>query len=73
MEISENEENKKANPVCKQPPTPLPTTEEYIVYTICICVHISAGTGFKKRGLYTLLKTYLSNQKVKTPLFCLIF
>ena len=25
--LSENEENKKANP-CKQPPPPLPTTEE---------------------------------------------
>ena len=47
MEISENEENEKANPVNP----PLPTTEElctYIVYTICICVHISAGTGLKK-------------------------
>ena len=34
----------------------------YIVYIICICVHISAGTGLKYE-VYTLLKTYLSNQK----------
>ena len=42
MEIAEYGENNATNPV-----TPPPSTH-YIVYKICICVHISAGTGFKK-------------------------
>ena len=37
-----------------------------------ICIHISAGTGFKKGGLSTILKMYLSNQKVR-HLFCVLF
>jgi len=48
MEIAENEENKKASRVIT---TPTPSTHYlvvYIVYTIYICVHISAGKGLKK-------------------------
>jgi len=49
MEIAENEENKKASRVIT---TPTPSTHYlrvvYIVYTICICVHISAGKVLKK-------------------------
>ena len=34
MEISENEDNKKANPVNNPPP--LPTTEELCTYVHCV-------------------------------------
>ena len=49
MEISENEENIRENPV-NNPPTPSTHYRRvvYIVYTMCICVHISAETGLKK-------------------------
>ena len=46
--LSVNEENKKANPVNNPTPSTHYRGVVYIVYTICICVHISAGTGLKK-------------------------
>ena len=57
MEIAENEKNITTNPVNNPPP---PSTHYsravYIVYTTCICVHISAGTGFKKEVYLQSLK-----------------
>ena len=48
MNISENEENKKANPVNNPHPLyPLQKSYVHCVHNM-YCVHISAGTGFKK-------------------------
>ena len=56
MEISENEENKKPNPVNNPQPFTHYRRVVYIVYTICICVHISAGTDLKKKVYVHSLK-----------------
>ena len=53
MENVENEENNMTNH----------SQVVYIVYTICICVHISSGSGLKKEFLTSILKTYLRNPK----------
>ena len=76
MEIAENEENNTTSPV-NNPPSPSSTHYRRavnIVYTICICVHISAGTGFKKEVYLQPLKCL---RRLKLPalvgLFVCIF
>ena len=51
----ENEENNTTNPVNK-PPSTQSSRVVHIVYTICICVHSSAETGFKKEVYLQSLK-----------------
>ena len=68
MEIAENEKNNMTNPVNNPPP---PSSAHYsrvvyIVYTICICVHISAGTGLKKRFIYNPLNEFKQSKKLDT-------
>ena len=58
MEIAENEENNTTNLV------------NWIVYTISICVHISAGTGFIKEVYLQSLKRiicvlFFKTQKIR--------
>ena len=52
MEIAKTEKNYTTNPVTNPPPSAHYSRVVYIVYTICICVYISAGTGFKKEFFY---------------------
>ena len=64
MEISENQEKGKSvnNP---HPLYPLQKSSVHCVHIMYRCTHFR-WNRFKKRGLYTILKTYLSNQ---TPFF----
>ena len=67
MDISEYEEKIKGKP-CIQPQPPLQKSCVHCVHNMYLRTHFS-WNRFKKRGLYTLLKTYLSNQKNKAPFF----
>ena len=52
MENAENEENTTTTPVNNPPPLSAHNSRVvYIVYTICICVHIVSGSGFNKEGV----------------------
>ena len=66
LEIAENEENNKTNPVTP-PPSSHSSWVVYIVYTICIFLHNSVGTGLKKEVYLQSSNVYLSNQKSYTP------
>ena len=55
MEMAENEKNNMTNPI-NNPPSTHYSRFVYIVYTICICLHISTGAGLKKEVYLQSLK-----------------
>ena len=53
--MAENEKNNMTNPI-NNPPSTHYSRFVYIVYTICICLHISTGAGLKKEVYLQSLK-----------------
>ena len=64
-------ENSTTNP--DPPPSPHYSRVVYIVYTICICVLISSGSGFRKSFIFNSKNvSYLLKYEKIRHLFCVL-